>query len=191
MRAALARLLALAALTLAVSVFDAARARAQWEPSGAITGLLAVEPTADERRLGGDLVVDLFERVGPASFGLAIGIGASTSDNGDVNRVFAPLGLSLGVGVAPRPIGFQTFVRGGIWAGATNAGLRAGGWAAFGARLEIRLDDAIALGVTFDTWRLAGKLERWMILPGLSLVWRPVEDRSSTSMHPPTEGVTD
>ena len=118
--------LGLASLALAVSVFGAAPTRAQWEPSGAISGLLAIEPTADERRLGGDLVVDLFERVGPASFGLAIGIGASTSDNDDVNRVFAPLGLSVGVGVAPRPIGFHVFLRGGIWAGATNAGLRAG-----------------------------------------------------------------
>jgi hypothetical protein len=182
--------LALVSLALAVSVFGAAPTRAQWEPSGAISGLLAIEPTADERRLGGDLVVDLFERVGPASFGLAIGIGASTSDNDDVNRVFAPLGLSVGVGVAPRPIGFHVFLRGGIWAGATNAGLRAGGWVALGARVELRLDDAIALGLTFETWRLAGQLERWMILPGLSLVWRPVDDRSGASIHAP-DGVTD
>lgn len=153
-----------------------APAHAQWTPSGAISGMLAIEPTADERRLGGDLVVDLFERVGPATFGLAIGVGASTSDNEDVNRVFAPLGLSIGVGVAPRPVGFHVFLRGGLWAGATNDGLRAGGWAAVGARFEIRLDDAIAVGVTFETWRLSGELERWMILPGLSLVWRPVED---------------
>ena len=33
--------------------------------------------------------------------GLAIGIGASTSDNEDVNRVFAPMGLSVGIGIAP------------------------------------------------------------------------------------------
>jgi hypothetical protein len=73
-------------------------------------------------------------------------------------------------------VGFHVFLRGGLWAGATNEGLRAGAWAAFGARFEIRLDDAIAIGVTFETWRLSGELARWMVLPGLSLVWRPVED---------------
>lgn len=172
-------------VAVVVSALFASTARAQWEPSGTITGLLAIEPTADERRLGGDLVVDLFERVGPASFGLAIGIGASTSDNEDVNRVFAPMGLSVGIGIAPRPVGFHVFLRGGLWAGATNEGLRAGGWAAFGARLEIRLDDAIALGVTFETWRLSGELSRWMVLPGLSLVWRPVEDSSAADPADP------
>ena len=172
-------------IAVVVSALFAPTARAQWEPSGAITGLLAIEPTADERRLGGDLVVDLFERVGPASFGLAIGIGASTSDNEDVNRVFAPMGLSVGIGVAPRPVGFHVFLRGGLWAGATNEGLRAGGWAAFGARFEVRLDDAIALGVTFETWRLSGELSRWMVLPCLSLVWRPVEDSSAADPADP------
>ena len=172
-------------VAVVVSALFAPTARAKWEPSGTITGLLAIEPAADERRLGGDLVVDLFERVGPASFGLAIGIGASTSDNEDVNRVFAPMGLSVGIGVAPRPVGFHVFVRGGLWAGATNEGLRAGGWAAFGARFEVRLDDAIALGVTFETWRLSGELSRWMVLPGLSLVWRPVEDSSAADPADP------
>jgi hypothetical protein len=162
-------------LALAALALFAAPTHAQWEPSGAVSGLLAIEPTADERRLGADLVVDLFERVGPATFGLAIGVGASTSDNEEVNRVFAPLGLSIGVGVAPRPVGFHVFARGGLWAGATNDGLRAGGWGALGARLEIRLDDAIALGASLEVWRLTGELERWMILPGLSLVWRPFD----------------
>ncbi|MCA9613451.1 MAG: hypothetical protein H6721_04520 [Sandaracinus sp.] len=170
--------LLLAALVLAAF---APAAHAQWEPSGAITGLLAIEPTADERRLGGDLVVDLFERVGPATFGLGIGVGASTSDNDDVNRVFAPLTLTAGIGLRPRPVGFHVFLRGGFWAGATNDGLRVGGLAGFGARLEVRLDDALAIGATFETWRLAGELERWMILPGLSLVWRPFD--------PPTEPI--
>ena len=41
--------------------------------------------------------------------------------------------------------------------------------------------DALAIGATFETWRLAGELERWMILPGLSLVWRPFD--------PPTEPI--
>lgn len=170
---ALASALRGGALALAlVAVTTAGAARADWEPSGAVSGLFAVEPGADERRLGGNLLVDLWQDVGVATFGLAMGVGATTSANDDVNRVFAPLGLSLGLSLRPRPVGGMLFARGGLWAGATNQGLAAGGWASFGGRLEVRLDDTVSLAATVEVWRLFGNLDRWMVLPGLSLVWR-------------------
>jgi len=186
---ALAASLALLALAAPAAAQEGVRhTPADWEPSGSIRGFLLWEPGEDERRLGGGTMVDLHQRFGPATVGLAIGIGAITSDNDDVNRIFAPIGATVGIGFLPDPVGVHAYVRAGFWGGATNLGLRGGAWLSGGARFDVALGERIALGVDVEVWRLWGELERFLVSPGLSLVWHmggPAEPPPPAELPPP------
>ena len=151
-------------------------ASAQWRPSGDLTGFLLVERGGEEPRVGGGLLVDLYERFGALRLGFGLGMAASTSDNDNVNRIFAPVGAYVGVGSTDSRIGLHAHLRGGFWAGATNIGLRAGPWLGGGAMMDVALDGSLRLGLGFEYWMFFGDgPRRDMFTPTISLRWSPVE----------------
>lgn len=161
-----------AALTalLWTAVLGTAHADGPWRPSGAVSALMPID--LEDRGLGGGLLLDFWQPVGAFQFGFSAGLTALTSDNPDASAIVTPLAATVGIGSAPRPVGVRAYVRGGVWAGATDSGLRGGGLLSGGAALDIRLDDTLALGIAVEAWRTWGKLDRLMIAPSLSLVWR-------------------
>lgn len=161
-----------AALLGACLVLLTSQADAQWRPDGAVSAYVQVEAENNSRGLGGGVLIDVWQPFGAFQLGFSAGAGAITSDNDDANRIFAPVAATVGVGFKPQPVGLRAIARGGFWAGATNEGLRGGGFLAGGVAMDIRMDDTLSLGISFEGWRLWGELRRFLLVPALSLVWR-------------------
>ena len=103
-----------------------------------------------------------------------IGVGAVPSEDDVRNRIFMPVGLSLGYEIVGDSVGVAIRARGGIWAGATQeTKLTMGGFLAGGAYLLIVLGDGVALDVGMDVWGILGDGETVLISPSLGLTWSP------------------
>lgn len=156
-------------------------ASAQWEPSGRIAGALQIdlgEGESDERRFGGALTVDLWSALGPARLGFVTGLGALTRGDDDENRIYAPLGLSVGAGTSGHTVDFTVLARGGIWGGATNQGLRVGAFLGGGASLDLRIDDVLSVAVALDVWVFFREETRVALSPSIGLQWIVGQDAS-------------
>jgi len=159
-------------LLVATALLAASPTSAQWSPDGALTGLAQIEVGSEERRVGGGLLVDVLQGWGAFRLGFSAGIGALTSGNDEVNRIFAPLGVAMGLASSEEAtVGVVALARAGLWAGADKAGLRGGGWIGGGAQLAIRFDPRLQLGAGVDLWLLTGERSRTLIVPTLSLRW--------------------
>lgn len=148
-------------------------ARADWEPDGSVAAQLHFELGGPGER-GGTLLVDLWETYGAFRLGLAAGVGVLTgSDEGESNRAFAPLGLSLGLaGMSASGVGGSATLRAGPWGGATNEGLKGGFWLSAGASLDLRWGERLVVAFLVDYWLIAGAGEvRSTIAPGVALRW--------------------
>ena len=153
---------------LAVLCFSiAAPAAAEWRPSGALTGAVLLR----DSNPGPGVLVDLWEPVGILRFGGAIGVGAVNHPEADFTRVLMPVGASLGLRLPMGRVQLALRLRGGIWAGALNEGLSAGGWFSASAGFEYALDDTLGLGVSFDAWYLTGRDSVLLYAPSLGLSW--------------------
>ncbi len=161
-----------AALTVLVwtATLGTAHADGPWRPSGAISALMPID--LEDGGVGGGLLVDLWESLGAFQIGFAAGLAALTSDNPNASAIVTPLAATVGIGSRPHPISVHAYVRGGVWGGATNSGLRGGAFVAGGVALDVRLDDVLGLGIGGEVWRTWGALDRLMLAPTLSLVWR-------------------
>jgi hypothetical protein len=148
-------------------------ARAEWEPSGSLAATLHLEVGGPGDR-GGALLVDLWERWDFFRLGLAAGVGALTSDDdeGDPNRAFAPIGLSMGIVSMGERVGGSFTVRAGPWGGATKDGLNGGFWATAGASFDVRWGERLVVSFFADFWLIAGAGQvRTLVAPGVALRW--------------------
>ncbi len=156
-----------------------ATARADWEPDGSVAGQLHLELGGPGER-GGTILVDLWESWGAFRLGLAAGVGVLTgSDEGESNRAFAPVGLSLGAaGMSFVGVGGSVTLRAGPWGGATNDGLRGGFWMSAGASLDLQWGERLVIAFVLDYWLIVGNGDvRSTLAPGAALRWAwPDED---------------
>lgn len=161
-RGAVALLVAALGITL-----PTAAARAEG-PDGAV----GAGPLVHDGEIGGAGFVDLWKPVaGPLHIGGALGLAAFPADNADDSTVFMPAGLSIALSWTGGSTGMDLRLRGGGWAGATNDGLRAGGWLAVGAYVEYAFDPNVALAAGVDGWFVLGDPQAIYVLPTLGLTW--------------------
>lgn len=167
------RVQSLLAVATLCATLTPTEASAQWEPSGRLAGSLQIDlgGDGDERRLGGALTVDLWSALGPARLGFVTGLGALTRGDDDDNRIYAPLGLSVGAGTSGNRVDFTVLARGGIWGGATNQGLRVGAFLGGGASLDLRIDDVLSVAVALDVWVFFREETRVALSPSIGLQW--------------------
>ena len=175
---------AIAVLTVAAFGWAPSDARGDWRPDGSLGAHVLVGPASSNdgvSRIGGGLIVDLLHpfrvTLGPRSefafkLGLGVGISGLSSENADANQMFTPAGLSLLVGYKSGGFGIAVNARLGLWAGATNMGLSAGGYVAAGARVEWWLDDTVGLTAGVEAWWLLGSADAFALAPTLALTWR-------------------
>ncbi len=169
------RLGGLIAASFAALFLFASDARAEWRPKGSLSTFLVLEPETEGAQVGVGTRLSIWENFGPLELGGTVGILTLRHEDDDADQLVAPIGLHLGLGTVPDPIGVRLIGAAGVWAGATNQGLRASAWFAAGVILEARLDDTLALGLDFQGMRLWGELERNVVQLGISLTWRPEE----------------
>lgn len=169
-------LLSTALLTLAAGA-AVPRAEAQDGPAGALQAHFLASPESD---FGGALTADLWYPVDLFRFGGFVGVGAVPSAVDARNRVFMPLGVSIGFEALGEGAGVSLRARGGLWGGATqDVKLTAGGFVGGGAHLLFDLGGGAALSVGLDVWGLFGAGETVLFAPAVGLSWNPaapVED---------------
>lgn len=160
--------------SLVAAAFQPAVAQADWEPDGSVAGQLHLELGGPGER-GGTILVDLWESWGAFRLGLAAGVGVLTGspDEGESNRVFAPLGLTLGLsGMSAAGVGGSATLRAGPWGGATNDGLRGGFWLSVGGSLDLRWGERLVVAFLLDYWLIVGNGDvRSTLAPGVALRW--------------------
>jgi len=164
--------------SLVAAAVQPAIAQADWEPDGSVAGQLHFELGGPGER-GGTILVDLWESWGAFRLGLAAGVGVLTgsNDEGESNRVFAPVGLTLGfVGTVPTRrggrLGVSGILRVGPWGGATNDGLRGGFWLSVGGSLDLPWGDRLVVSILADYWLIVGNgAVRSTLAPGVALRW--------------------
>lgn len=140
------------------------------EPGGAITGSFL----ASEGEFGGAALVDVVAVLGPFRVGGAWGLGVLPSPVADGSHVIAPGGLSLAARGVARGFIFEVRGRAGYWSGATNVGLRAGGWLAVGGHFGYELSRHVAITWGIDGWFLFGHAASMALSPGLGFTFSPV-----------------
>lgn len=160
-------------------------AKADFEPAGAISGSLHVEiADGDETRLGGALNVDIFAKLDVFRVGFVLGVGAFTNGADNQNRIYVPLGLSLGVRSAwGERFGLHVIGRGGVYTGADFDGLTAGGFGSIGLTFDLRFEGGLDIGIGADVWAFSRRDDsstssgpRIFISPTLALRWTPQDD---------------
>lgn len=153
-------------------------AEAQAGPAGAVHAHVLASPREDfGAALTGELTVP-FDALRVGGF---LGVGAVPSADDVYNRVFLPLGLTVGVdvlgdsaGSGPSMLGFALRARGGVWAGATqDVKLTAGGFLGGGAFLLFALGAGVSASVGLDVWGILGDGETVLFAPGAGLTWTP------------------
>lgn len=154
-------------------------AAAQVRTAGAADAIVLVADDA----WGGALSVDLWAVAGepraPVSLRLggALGAGAITSDDDSRSRILMPVGASASLLVFPTETWFlELRARGGLWGGATNQGLGAGGWVAGGAYFGYAVGPNAALGAGVSMWWLLGHGDILALAPSITAVWLPWEE---------------
>lgn len=160
-------------------------ADADFEPAGAISGSLHIElDAAEDTRLGGALNVDLFAKLSVFRLGFIVGLGAFTNGADNANRIYVPLGVSLGVRSSwGERVGIHVIGRGGVYTGAAFDGLTAGGFGSVGATLDLRFEGGLDVGVGFDFWVFSRGNDsssesgpRLFLSPTVALRWTPQDD---------------
>ena len=157
-------------------------AKADWQPSGALTGSLLVQSGANGTSgpaLGGSLAADLWQSLGSLRLGLYTGLHAVSGSDAEA-MVFTPFGFSGAVVLDARRISFEIRIRGGGFAGAVHDhGFVGGLYLGSGVFLDIAISDRAAIGFGGDLHLLvAGERSaafdsRAFFAPGITLVYRP------------------
>jgi hypothetical protein len=143
-------------------------------PSGSVTAHALASPRPD---FGGALTGELSFALDLLRVGGFLGVGALPSGEDVTNRVFMPLGLSIGIDFLEGPVGVSLRARGGLWAGATqDVKLAAGGLIGGSAYLLFALGAGASVSVGLDVWGLLGDGETALFAPGLGLTWTPTSE---------------
>ncbi len=177
-----ARALFLSTLLLASWACAANAAQAQRIPAGAISAHALFSYTQPEgtdttdQGYGGNLIADITLPLGWFRIGGSLGVAAITSSADEASRVLMPISLSLGAVFRPGSLWLDLRGRAGMWAGATNQGLAAGGFFSIGGFAGWAFAKNVAVGVAFDALFALGHGDTIAVAPGLSLVWVPQED---------------
>lgn len=170
------RVAAVAAVAAAAGLF-VGHAEAQPRSSGAVdaAGLFGRDVW------GGALTIDVWAALAESDavrvgLGGAIGGAALTSDDDARSRILMPLGASASLFISPSGTWFLDFrARGGMWGGATNQGLAAGGWVAGSAYFGYALGPNASLGLGATAWGLLGHGSIFAVGPAITAVWTPSE----------------
>ncbi len=166
-------------------VVSAASAQDGFQPAGAVTGNFLVA----KESFGGGILADVHIPVGVLRIGGGLGAVALSSDDPDRARAFMPVTASFGLVFGGDSFAVNFRARGGLWAGAINSGLAAGGFVGGGGYLAFGLGAGAYLTAGCDVWGVTGHGSALVIAPGLGLVWTPgVED--DTDEIPNPEGGT-
>jgi hypothetical protein len=162
-----------AVLFAAFLVASSATARAE-DPAFALTVGPAVRAgtVGGERQFGGVLSFDVWYPRGPLRLGASTGI-ISLFGQDEATRTFAPLLASIAVETLGPTFGFSLRFRGGLWAGVTDEGLRAGTMLTGGLFLHYRVEERISLALGVDTLFTFGHGDISLFAPSLSLVFSP------------------
>lgn len=156
-------------------------ARADWQPSGALTASLLVQSGTGDRdpAFGGALAADLWQSFGSLRLGFYSGLHAVGGSDAQ-SLVFTPLAFSGAVVLDARKIGFEIRIRGGGFGGAIHdAGFVGGLYLGAGVFLDVALSERASIGIGGDLHLLvAGPRSsefdsRAYFAPGITLVYRP------------------
>lgn len=157
-------------------------ARAEWNPSGAVTtGLLILSGSTGDGSpaLGGGLAVDLWQTFGSLRLGIYSGFQA-VSGNDDESTLFTPMAASLAVALETRRLDFEIRIRAGGYAGAVfERVLTGGGYLGSGVFFDFAISDHAAIGLGAELHILLGPSavkdydSRAFFSPSLTLVYRP------------------
>jgi hypothetical protein len=164
------RWLALVALSF-VALTSPALAEAQEGPAGAVHAHVLASPRAD---FGGALSAELTVPLGIFRLGGFLAVAAVPSSEDVYNRIFLPIGPTVGIEVLGDVVGFALRARGGVWAGATQeVKLTAGGFLGGGAYLLFALGGGATLSAGLDVWGVFGDGQSALFAPGIGLTWSP------------------
>jgi hypothetical protein len=149
-------------------------AAAQGGPAGAVHAHVLASPRED---FGGAVSAELTVPLGIFRLGGFLAVAAVPSPEDVYNRIFLPVGPTVGLEVLGQVLGFALRVRGGLWAGATqDVKLTAGGFVGGGAYLLFALGGGATLSAGLDVWGVFGDGETALFAPGIGLTWgAPVE----------------
>jgi hypothetical protein len=150
-------------------------ASAQDAPAGAVQAQLYASPAGD---FGGGVSADIWVPIDFFRIGGVFGVGVVPSADDAQNRVFMPLGASVGVELVDRILGVSLRARGGLWGGATQASkLTIGGFVSGGAYLLFNLGPGVAAAVGLEIYGLFGDGDTALFAPGAGLTWNPAIGR--------------
>lgn len=150
----------------------ASTATADDGPAVAVQGHVLVSPEAE---LGGALSADLWVPIDIFRVGGFFGVAGLPSAEDTLNRVFMPVGPSVGVEALGDPIGFSLRLRGGLWGGATqDAKLAAGGFVGGGAYILFAMGAGVSFSAGLDVWGIFGDGQTVLFAPGVGLTWNPM-----------------
>lgn len=150
-------------------VVSAASAQEGFQPAGAVTGHFLVA----KESIGGGILADVHIPVSVLRIGVGLGAVAISSDDADRARTFMPVTASFGLVLGGDSFAVNLRARGGLWAGAINSGLAAGGFVGGGGYLAFGLGAGAYLTAGCDVWGVIGHGSALVIAPGLGLLWTP------------------
>ena len=88
------------------------------------------------------------------------------------NRIFMPLGVSIGLELLGDIVGVSVRARGGLWGGATQeVKLTAGGFLGGAVYLLFALGEGVAVDLGLEVWGIFGDGETALFSPSLGLSW--------------------
>ncbi len=160
-----------AALAFALALSVAAPAAAQDAFAGGVQGHFLASPQGD---LGAGLSADLWYALEMFRFGGFFGVAAVPAEEDLRNRIFMPLGASIGFEAVGDVVGVSIRARGGLWGGATQeVKLTAGGFVGGAAYLLFALGGGVAVNVGLEVWGVFGDGETALFSPSAGLTWSP------------------
>lgn len=159
------------ALTLLLVLLAAAPAAAQDSIAGATQAHFLASTQGD---LGGGVSADLWFPFEMLRFGGFFGVAAVPAEDDVHNRIFMPLGVSIGLELLGDIVGVSVRARGGLWGGATQeVKLTAGGFLGGAVYLLFALGEGVAVDLGLEVWGIFGDGETALFSPSLGLSWSP------------------
>ncbi len=159
-------------VALAVAVLAPKIARAEpWGVGGDVTG----HYLGHQGGGGAGVVLDLGTMFGAVRVGGFTGLAALLGQD-ELTRVFLPVGPAAALVLEGGRLTASLRLRAGVWAGATDAGVAAGGIFGAGAHFGYAIGRGAGVTAGVDGWLMVGQGTRWIIAPGVGLEWAPAPD---------------
>lgn len=163
--------LVLFVFVVAVTSLTVGLAHAQDPFAGRVGASVLVSTRGD---VGGAVHSDLWFAADVFRVGGFLGAGVVPAEEDARNRVYMPVGASLALITEGGPLGIGATVRGGLWAGATQAEkLAIGGCIGGSLDFTISLGAGAALTLGLDVWGLFGSGASLLFAPAVGFTWGP------------------